>query len=75
MNRLKKGYALWYNPFNRQTVYIAFQNTWVVVFWTKNPAPLMPYLPELDKRGIHYYFQVTLNDYEPENFEPNVPSL
>ena len=35
----------------------------------------MPYLEELDKRGIHYYFQVTLNDYERENFEPNVPPL
>lgn len=75
MNRLEKGYAVWYNPFNRQPVYISFRNTRVVVFWTKNPAPLMPYLPELDKRGIHYYFQVTLNDYERENFEPNVPPL
>ena len=32
-------------------------------------------MPELDKRGIQYYFQVTLNDYEREGFEPNVPSL
>jgi DNA repair photolyase len=32
-------------------------------------------LSELDKRGIHYYFQFTLNDYEAEGFEPNVPSL
>ena len=35
---------------------------------------MIEYLPELDKRGIHYYFQVTLNDYEREGFEPNVPS-
>ena len=42
---------------------------------TKNPKPMMSFLSELDKRGIHYYFQVTLNDYEKENFEPNVPSL
>ncbi len=75
INRLKKGYVIWYNPFNRQPMYISFRNTKVVVFWTKNPAPLMPYLEELDKRGIHYYFQVTLNDYERENFEPNVPPL
>ena len=25
--------------------------------------------------GIHYYFQVTLNDYTKEGFEPNVPSV
>ena len=45
------------------------------MFWTKNPAPVIPYLSELDKRGIHYYFQVTLNDYTEERFEPNVPPV
>ena len=44
-------------------------------FWTKNPKPILPYLKELDERGIHYYFQVTLNDYVKEGFEPNVPSV
>jgi DNA repair photolyase len=29
----------------------------------------------LDERGIQYYFQFTLNDYEKEGFEPNVPPL
>lgn len=75
INRLEKGYCVWYNPFNQKPSYVSFAKTKVVVFWTKNPAPMIPYLPELDKRGIHYYFQVTLNDYEKENFEPNVPKL
>lgn len=74
-NRLEKGYCTWYNPFNKKPMYISFKNTKVVVFWTKNPKPILPYLSDLDKRGIHYYFQVTLNDYETEGFEPNVPSL
>ena len=74
-NRLAKGYCVWYNPFNQKPMYISFKNCKVVVFWTKNPAPIISYLPELDKRGIHYYFQVTLNDYEKEGFEPNVPPL
>lgn len=74
-NRLAKGYCVWYNPFNQKPLYISFKNCKVVVFWTKNPAPIIPYLPELDRRGIHYYFQVTLNDYEKEGFEPNVPPL
>ncbi|MBR5653188.1 MAG: DUF1848 domain-containing protein [Prevotella sp.] len=74
-NRLTKGYCVWYNPFNQQPMYISFKNCKVIVFWTKNPEPIIPYLPELDKRGIHYYFQVTLNDYEKEGFEPNVPSV
>lgn len=71
-NRLAKGYCAWYNPFNQQKMYISFKNCKVVVFWTKNPKPIIPYLHELDERGIHYYFQVTLNDYVKEGFEPNV---
>ena len=74
-NRLEKGYCTWYNPFNQKKSYISFKNCRVVVFWTKNPAPIIPYLHKLDERGIHYYFQVTLNDYEQEGYEPNVPSV
>lgn len=75
-NRLTKGYCTWYNPFNiNQKMYISFERCRAIVFWTKNPAPIIPYLPELDKRGIHYYFQVTLNDYMQEGFEPNVPPV
>lgn len=74
-NRLEKGYCIWYNPFNQKPMYISFAKCKVIVFWTKNPKPIIPYLHELDKRGIHYYFQVTLNDYVAEGFEPNVPSL
>ena len=74
-NRLAKGYCVWYNPFSQQPMYISFSKCKVVVFWTKNPEPIIPVLPELDRRGIHYYFQVTLNDYMKEGFEPNVPPV
>lgn len=74
-NRLAKGYCAWYNPFNQQKMYISFKNCKVVVFWTKNPKPILPYLQELDDRGIHFYFQVTLNDYVRDGFEPNVSSV
>lgn len=74
-NRLEKGYCVWINPFNQQKQYISFANCKVIVFWTKNPKPIIPYLHILDELGIHYYFQVTLNDYVAENLEPNLPSL
>ena len=74
-NRLAKGYCAWYNPFNQQKMYISFERCRVIVFWTKNPKHILPYLHELDERGIHYYFQVTLNDYVREGFEPKVPSV
>lgn len=74
-NRLAKGYCVWYNPFNQQPMYISFNKCKVVVFWTKNPEQIIPFLPELDRRGIHYYFHVTLNDYMKDGFEPNVPPV
>jgi len=74
-NRLAKGYCTWVNPFNQQKQYISFSKCKVVVFWTKNPEPIIPYLHILDEIGIHYYFQVTLNDYVKEKLEPNLPSL
>jgi len=75
-SRLEKGYCTWYNPFNKsQPYYVSFINTRVIVFWTKNPEPILPYLEKLDQYGIHYYFQYTLNDYEKEGFEPGIPEL
>lgn len=74
-NRLAKGYCTWINPFNQKKQYISFSNCKVVVFWTKNPEPIIPYLYILDEMGIHYYFQCTLNDYVIEQLEPNLPSI
>jgi DNA repair photolyase len=76
INRLRAGYIRWMNPFNsNQIQYVSFLKTRAIVFWSKNPAPLMSYLPEIDKMGINYYFQFTLNDYEKEGLEPNVGKL
>lgn len=72
---LEKGYTIRKNPYNGNLVYVSFANTRFVVFWSKNPAPLLPYLPILAERGIGFYVQFTLNDYEAENIEPNVPKL
>ncbi len=74
-NRLEAGYCVWTNPFNQKKTKVSFVNCKAIVFWTKNPKQMIPYLDELDKRGLHYYFQFTLNDYVTEGFEPNVPSL
>ena len=73
--RLEKGYIRWRNPFSGQDSYVSFVNTRFIVFWSKNPSPLLPYLPMLEDRGIGYYIQFTLNNYEPDGVEPNVPPL
>lgn len=73
--RLEKGHVRWRNPFSGQDSYVSFGNTRFIVFWSKNPAPLLPYLPMIKERGIVGYIHFTLNDYEAEGLEPNVPPL
>ncbi|MGA2158110.1 MAG: DUF1848 domain-containing protein [Dehalococcoidia bacterium] len=77
INRIREGYCLVPNPYNTKMVSrISLQasNVDVIVFWSKNPAPLLPYLSELDQRGLRYYFQFSLNDY-PLALEPNLPPI
>ena len=63
INRLKKGYVCWVNPFNRTNQqYISFEQARLFVFWTKNPQPLFRHLPFFDQLGLNYYFQYTLNN-------------
>jgi DNA repair photolyase len=76
INRINAGYLRWTNPFNTNNVqHISFKRTRLIVFWSKNPKPLLRYLPELDAKGINYYIQFTINDYQLEGLEPNVPPL
>jgi hypothetical protein len=74
-NRLKAGWCGWTNPFNGRFSRVSFEAARVFVFWSKNPEPLIPLLGEWDQRGLGYYFQFTLNDYDHEGLEPRVPAL
>ena len=47
----------------------------MIVFWSKDPRPLLPWLSEIAARGYQFYFQFTLNAYEAESLEPGVPAL
>lgn len=73
--KLKRGYSAWTNPFNGVTSYVAYSNTRFIVFWSKNPRPLIRHLDYLSERNIGCYIQYTLNDYEAEGLEKGVPPL
>lgn len=65
IHRIRAGYCTVPNPYNRhQVARISLDPAEVdaIVFWTRNPRPLFPYLHELDQRGYRYYFQFTLMD-------------
>lgn len=73
-NRLREEYVLVRNPMNiHQVGKINLSPDIVdgIVFWTKNPVPMLKRLSELEK--YNYYFQFTLNAYGTD-VEPNVPS-
>ncbi len=77
LNRLREGFCITVNPFNsKQVSRISLdpRDTEAIVFWTKNAAPILPFLSEIDALGHRYYFQFTLNDY-PEVLEPGLPPL
>lgn len=76
MRRLRAGFFRWTNPFNAAQVQtVSLAKTRAIVFWTKDPAGIWKHLDELDRRGLHFYFQYTLNDYETEGIEPGLPPL
>ena len=63
INRIRAGHCTVPNPFNRKQVsHISLrpEDVGIIVFWTRNPQPLIPYLKELDQLGYRYYFQYTV---------------
>lgn len=71
--RLKEGYALVRNPMNSRLVSrvdMTRDNIDFIVFWSKDPSPMLGRLDELE--GIDHYFQFTLNAYG-KDIEPGVP--
>jgi DNA repair photolyase len=74
-HRLEKGYSAWTNPFNGVKSYVSYENTRFIVFWSKDPRPLLNHLDYLKERNIGCYIQYTLNDYEDDGLERGVPKL
>lgn len=72
-NRIKEQYVLVRNPMNiHQISKISLSPDIVdcIVFWTKNPEPMISKLDKLQE--YNYYFQFTLNSYG-QDIEQNIP--
>lgn len=74
MERIEDGFVLVRNPLNiHQVSKIKLTPDVVdfIVFWTKNPEPLLNKLDKL--QDYNYYFQFTLNSYDTdiEEYVPN----
>lgn len=75
LDRLREGYVLIPHPRNARRlgrVELSPDNVDCLVFWTKNPAPMLDRLPQIEAMGYLFYFQFTLTPYGPE-VERNLP--
>lgn len=73
LNRVKEGFLYVRNPMNpRQIskVSLSPKDIDCIVFWTKNPEPMLQRLDELN--DYNFYFQFTLTGYG-RDMEPGVP--
>ncbi len=72
-NRLQEGFLLVENPRNPDQlsrVELVPEKVDCMVFWSKNPAPMLPYLLQLEQMGYPFYIQFTLTPYGP-TLEPH----
>lgn len=70
MNRYREGFFDVRNPFyNQQISRIYMEDVDAIMFCTKNPMPIIPYLKEIEKPIL---FHVTLTPYKSD-IEPGVP--
>jgi hypothetical protein len=72
-NRIREGYVLVRNPMNvHQISRVRLSRDVVdgIVFWTKNPIPMMRHLDDFS--DYTYYFQFSITSYG-KDVEPNIP--
>lgn len=77
MKRIRERYLLTKNPFNSKQISkieLDPNSIEAIVFWTRNPKPLISYLDELTSLGYNYYFQFTITGY-PRILEKNQQKL
>ena len=75
--RLRAGFALVRNPMNPaqvRRVGLTPEEADCIVFWSKNPAPLLARIGELESFGIPFGINFTLNAYRAD-FEPRLPPV
>lgn len=74
INRMREGFVYVKNPMNPNQISridLSYEVIDGIVFWTKNPLPMMKYIDVF--KSIPYYFQFTLTSYS-NDIETGLPS-
>ncbi len=76
MNRIRSGRVGVVSPFGRGISEISLvpEDVSAIIFWTKNAAPILEHLAELQRKGYCFTFLYTINNY-PISLEPCVPDF
>lgn len=76
INRIRAGYCYVLNPFSSHIYYVSLkpEDCIAIVFWTRNPVPLMKYLSEIKEEGFKFYFQYSILGY-PKVIESHNPPV
>lgn len=75
MDHLRRGEVMVRNPFHptqEKRVSLKKQDVDALVFWSRDPRPLMEHLPEIERNGYPYYSLITATGY-PRFLEPMAP--
>ena len=76
LNRLRTGFCHSLNPFNGKVYRVSLrpEDCLALVFWSRDPRPLLPHLERLQAQGYRFYFHISINGY-PQAIETNNPPL
>ncbi len=77
MKRLREGFCVVQHPLRPRIAYrvsLKVEDVDAIVFWTKYPKSLVPYIDEIKSLGYRFIFLFTLTPYGPP-LETQLPSL
>jgi hypothetical protein len=76
LRRIEAGSCEWIAPFGGRLCEVSLrpEDVLALVFWTRNPSPLLPALGDLRSAGYSFYFHFTITGY-PREVEVRAPPL
>jgi len=75
LNRVREGWCHWVHPYTAavRRVSLRPEDVPAIVFWTREPGPLLPHVPALRADGHALVFQFTVNGFGPPVEAHNPP--
>src|SRR4030042_6285987 len=68
LRRLKDGFAYYKNPFTGKLIHVSLLPEHIAgfVLWSKNFAPMLPYLEQIEQYNNRFFFHFTITGLSKE---------